>query len=130
MAAYFQLTNHYMSTQVELESMLQLPIRVCQEIKSKKKLATVLTAEPNWTPLSKYTNIIVKPNFVAKHLRKIRVEEFVSFIKVLYTYHKDILVGSDTSISLISVPEHDKAAADIRNLIESLLEDMKELEKV
>lgn len=30
MIAYFQLVNHCVSTQVELESVLQLPVRVCQ----------------------------------------------------------------------------------------------------
>jgi hypothetical protein len=89
-----------------------------------------LSAEPNWTTLSKYTNLIVKPNFVGKHLRKIKIDEFVSFVKVLYTYHKDILVGIEAPLNLISVPEYEKAATDIRDIIEDLLEDMKELEKV
>lgn len=103
MAAYFRLINHYVSTQVELESVLQLPIRVCQELKNKKKL-TALAAEPNWAALSKYASVIVKPNFVAKHLRKIKVDEFVSFVKVLYMHHKDVLNGLEASVSSISVP--------------------------
>lgn len=89
-----------------------------------------MSVEPSWNALSKFTNLIVKPNFVAKHMKKIRVDEFVAFVKILYTHHKDILSGLDTHFAPMNLAECDKAAAEVRDLMDSLLEDMRELEKV
>jgi hypothetical protein len=54
----------------------------------------VLAGEPKWATLSKYTNIIVKPNFVVKHIKKVKLDELIAFVRILYTHHKDILIAS------------------------------------
>jgi hypothetical protein len=78
---------------------------VCQELKSKKKLANILVGEPNWTTLSKYTNIIIKPNFVAKHIKKIKLDEFIAFVRILYAHHKDILIAPEASTTMVGSGE-------------------------
>lgn len=74
MSNYFKLYNHYLCMQLQVESMLQFPIKISQEIKSKKKHINLLNQEPNWNALSKYINIIIKSNFVTKHLKKLKLE--------------------------------------------------------
>ncbi len=79
MRVYFQLMHQLYSTQAQLEVLLDGAIRISTEIKGRKKNISFVGQESS-TQLMRWVNIILKPNISLKHLKKLKVEDFLKAI--------------------------------------------------
>ena len=92
MKVYFQLMHQQLATQAQLEILMENCVRVCGEIKGKRKNISYIGLEA-FNQLNRWINAILKPNPSLKNLKKLKAEEMSKAIatvlqeKEVYNYY-------------------------------------------
>lgn len=72
MRVYFQLVQQQLTTQARLEQLLDNCMRVCGEIRSKKKNISFIGME-SCNQLTRWVNLLLKPSISLKNIKKLKV---------------------------------------------------------